>query len=848
MRKRALVLIVVILVVLIGIVAVWNYIEGLKPKPDSTDDEALQVKRLAESFPAADEDYFADMDYGATKNPEAMRLALDPYMPGISADDAVKRVVRGRNNWIVWTAGNDRFWDELSRISVDTLDLLKTVSSHPKMRFGRKNRWAWLGLVNEPCFQAPTKGRADRYGLWLDERVSGPGCGPDPFENETKYPGVKIGARGKNIPAGSFYGYATGIVGLRLFPNPAFDEAAAKKWDAERYYTDPTYYEDAKLVKPYRVGMSCGFCHVGPNPSNPPTDPENPTWANLTSNPGAQYFWVDRIFVWNPQPRNFAALLFGTSRPGGLDTSFISSDQINNPRTMNGIYNLGARLAIARKWGHEGLTGAELNNKQFNDFVGNTAPLSTFYDPVNKIAHTPHVLKDGSDSVGALGALNRVYINIGLFSEEWLTHFIPLVGGPDITPMPIATMERRSSMWKATEAQTPDVALFFLATAKPDLLANAPGGAAHLSQDQAQLTRGKEVFAGYCARCHSSKLPQQAFANFFQPGCIGPNYMKCWDEYWKWTKTPQFRTEMTQIVMAPDFTKDNAMTTDLRVPVTLLETNACSPLATNGVKGNIWDNFSSSAYKSLPSVGTITVHHPYTGQPSQYVMPSGGVGFTRPPTLASIWSSAPFLLNNQLGHFEPSGSVEARLRSFDDGIRQLLWPQRRESDPYSKEHGLQFQTKSGKMLPGWIDRVTIEPAYLNVAPGFLPPALQRLSGPLDQFLPNIFNSGGVQVGPIPTGTPINLLSNIDLKKKGEVLDLALRIKHDLAELPSPYNEEQARKQFAPLVPRLLKVSKCSDFVINRGHYFGTEYLPASEGEPPLSDPDKEALIAFLKTF
>lgn len=31
---------------------------------------------------------------------------------------------------------------------------------------------------------------------------------------------------------------------------------------------------------------------------------------------------------------------------------------------------------------------------------------------------TPRVLKDGSASVGALGALNRVYLNIGLFSEE----------------------------------------------------------------------------------------------------------------------------------------------------------------------------------------------------------------------------------------------------------------------------------------------------------------------------------------------------------------------------------------------------------------------------------------------
>ena len=44
---------------------------------------------------------------------------------------------------------------------------------------------------------------------------------------------MKIGARGKNMPVGSYYGYATGIVGLRLFPNPDFDEAAAKKWDSK---------------------------------------------------------------------------------------------------------------------------------------------------------------------------------------------------------------------------------------------------------------------------------------------------------------------------------------------------------------------------------------------------------------------------------------------------------------------------------------------------------------------------------------------------------------------------------------------------------------------------------------
>ena len=52
--------------------------------------------------------------------------------------------------------------------------------------------------------------------------------------------------------------------------------------------------------------------------------------------------------------------------------------------------------------------------------------------------------------------------------------------------------------------------------------------------------------------------------------------------------------------MAEDFLQDNFLSTELRVPVSLLETNARSPLATNAIAGNIWDNFSSQSYKDLP--------------------------------------------------------------------------------------------------------------------------------------------------------------------------------------------------------------------------------------------------------
>jgi hypothetical protein len=785
-------------------------------------DEARRAGRAAGSFPAADEDYFHDMDGGIS----------------LTSDE-----IKGRNTWIVWTGGDDRFWDIITVNSVGTLDLLKTISSHPGLKFSRDNRWTYLGLVNEPCFKKATGPDPNRFGLWLD--VRDPNCPKDPFENEQKYPGVNIGARGKaGLPVGSYYGYATGVVGLRLFPNPDFDEAAAKKWDPKRFYEDPSYYNDKNLVRPYRVGMSCGFCHVGPNPVKPPADPENPTWENLSSNVGAQYFWVDRIFAWEADPSSFPFQLFHTSRPGTLDTSLVSSDNINNPRTMNAVYGLPARLAVSERWGKESLAGGSLNNKQFNDYV-HEGPLSKFFVPPGTV-YTARILKDGSDSVGALGALNRVYLNIGLFSEEWLLHFRALTGGEPITPIEISVAEKNSAYWQASEQQTPDMALFFLKSTEPHLLKDAPGGDAYLTKDKATLEKGKLVFADRCARCHSSKIPPNAPAMDESHGCAGKSYMNCWTKYWAWTKTDDFKSQMRKIVQQPDFLKDNYLSTDIRVPQNLLQTNACSSLATNAIAGNIWDNFSSQTYKEMPSIGMVTVAHPVTGAMSEHPMPAGGRGFIRPASLISVWSTAPFLQNNTVGKFDPSPSVQARMGSFQNSIELMLWPERRPKDAIFSEDGPGV---------GYIDRTT-ERSYLRVPAGYLPDFLRPLLSPGHRWFSWLFGEGGVEIGPIPKGTPVNLLSNLDilgestdpaekLNRQQQVLALLLRMKHDLATLPPSASDEQARKQFADLVKPLLELSKCPDFVINKGHYFGTSYF--SE-EPGLSDEEKRALIEYLKTF
>ena len=789
------------------------------PEAGKVLDEARQAGRAASTFPAADEDYYHDMDSGIP----------------LTTDE-----VKGRNNWIAWTAGNDHLWDTLANDSFGTVDFLKTVSSHPSLKFSRDNRWNYLGLVNEPCFDKPTAPDPTRYGLWLDKRSSG--CAPDPFENETKYPGVKLNARGKNLPAGSFYGYGTGVVGLRLFPNPAFDEAAAKKWDPERFYKDPAYYKDRNLIRPYRVGMSCGFCHVGPNPVKPPADPEHPAWENLSSNVGAQYFWIDRIFAWEADSSSFPWQLFHTSRPGSLDTSLISTDNINNPRTMNAVYNLGPRLTQAKRFGKETLSGGGLNNKQFNDFVPAGSPLTAYFMPPATV-YSPRVLKDGADSVGALGALNRVFLNIGLFSEEWLLHFNPLIGGKKVTPIEISVARKNSAFWEATEAQTPDLALFFLKTTAPHKLKDAPGGEAHLTKDVALLNKGKAVFAERCARCHSSKLPEMV-AGLDPGGCSGKDYLTCWNKYWDSTKTSDFKAKMHDIVMKPDFLDDNFLSAEFRVPVTLLQTNACSPLATNAIAGNIWDNFSSETYKDLPAVGEITVYNPMNGEPRQFKLPGGGRGYTRPASLISVWSTAPFLLNNSVGTFNPSPSVEARMASFQDAIEKMLWPEKRDKD-----------SVLGDKVPGLIDRTTAK-SYLRIAKGYVPDNLKGALSLTQKLFPKLFGDGGIEIGPIPAGTPVSLIANLnpladdsDLAGKvdhdAKLLDLVNKIKHDLGALPKDASDAEGMKILANLVEPMMNLSKCPDYVVNRGHYFGTSKF---DQEPGLTDDEKRALIEFIKTF
>jgi hypothetical protein len=239
-------------------------------------------------------------------------------------------------------------------------------------------------------------------------------------------------------------------------------------------------------------------------------------------------------------------------------------------------------------------------------------------------------------------------------------------------------------------------------------------------------------------------------------------------------------------------------------------------------------------------------------------MPAGGRGYTRVPSLIGLWSTAPFLLNNSVGPFDINPSVEARVKVFDASIEQMLWPEKRERD-----------AELGNKVNGVIDRTT-ERSSVTIPVGFVPESLQPLQGTLHRWLPRLVSSGGdVELGPIPKGMPINLLANLRLRSEETGLanqaehaaklgKLALKMKGDLLSAPANATDEDLRKHFADLREPLLELSKCPDFVVNRGHYFGTAEFNNQAGlssdersfgeEPVLSDDDKRALIAFLRTF
>ncbi len=843
----------------------------------------------------------------------------------------------------------------------------------------------------------------------------------------------------KVVPPPDLYGISSGVVGLRLFPNPYFDEQARAKWDPKRYYDDPTYYNDPTLIRPYRVGMSCAFCHASYHPLRPPKDTNYPQWENISGNIGAQYLSMRATVGGQLTPDQFVYHLLDSQPRGTIDTSLIASDNINNPNTMNAVFGLKQRALVsffnpkeelstssaklASIWNDPkaapGEAGKDAIQDPLRSELESMGLLAAVQESNENPRNVPRILLDGSDSIGAVGALARVYLNIGTYWEQWNQLHQTVLGFTPQDSFRIADCDMNSVYWNATKRRVPGLRDYFLKVTPTMPLLSTPGGEQRLAPinetqlkldaealkielpklrerekgrrvDVGQLARGRQVFAENCIVCHSSiqpesmqpligskpkesELPPEAFEQLIAKRIKVRSAATVTGEFCEhnpgqWLEDENYRKWASSVVELPKFWTENYLSTDYRIPVTVVGTNSARAMATNGMSKHMWEDFASESYRKLPSPGAITYFNPYAGENGamQSYMPrhqvaegvpegGGGPGFYRVPTLMSIWATAPLLHNNSLGLYNNDPSVDGRLDAFDDAIRKLLWPARRlESSSYNgataerlqRDQGLIWRTPQVTYLsidghrvpyfarrlpwiqglyehallkwlqlvkPLWLPSIillfgamvilqvhnsgrrqsiaagavavavvcliafllaamfpalTSSQYLLAYSPWWLVPLLLGviavvlwlpLSHGWSRFVSYLFvaaalffgaivyfnggHLGDVKLGPIPAGTPVNLLANFNSEAGiNNQLKSIRTVAASLAEIESRHLDAEATEQVmkTKVAPALLEVNKCPDFVMDRGHYF-----PWFEN---MSDADKNALIELLKTL
>jgi hypothetical protein len=702
---------------------------------------------------------------------------------------ALQSEVFGRNTWMIWCGGNETFWDWLANNSLGFMDLIKLLDSRT-----RATRWRDGGIVNEPGMRETSAPQTNEFGLWLDQPenelerayrrqvMSNFVNGANQLDFPTGYDTSYDSNQYSNIPPWRIYGLSSGVVGLRLFPNPAFQGEVRKKWNPTNYYTKTNYYSDPNLIRPFRVGMSCAFCHASAHPLNPPQNPAEPRWENLSGSIGSQYLRIRQVFG-NLLPKDsFVYHLLDSQPPGTIDTSLIASDNINNPNTMNGIFGVPQRVQRAMANPVEVLTGSISNLPVL--FSDPKNPFETNYRANPR--PVPRILMDGADSIGVWGALARVYLNIGTYSEQWVRLHEPLVGflppraatttgelARTQLPFKIDDCQEHSVYWQATRLRVEPLRDYFLkiTPSMPLLDAHGPSDVTNRVKTNL-LAQGRAVFARNCIVCHSSLQPESNPWDLFESDPGDPfhanaesaemvkrlsEYTNKWDslayrrnynltnsaahgELWdhdpgQWLRDTDYTNWARAVVEMPEFWRNNFLSTDYRVPANYVGTNPGRALANNSTKGHMWEDFSSESYKTNGFPGSIKYFNPYAGTngETELFMPrhrvadgvplgGGGPGFYRPATLMSIWATAPFLHNNSLGLFNNDPSVRGRMAAFTNAIRMLLWEEER---CFNNDH---TSTEQWKKDHGLIWRTPSE-TYITIPARQVPAFVRRLPWP-----------------------------------------------------------------------------------------------------------------------
>jgi hypothetical protein len=763
----------------------------------------------------------------------------------------------GREIWFFATAFNDRFYTYSfpQRLGA-TIDWFKILAAKNK-----GDLFQGWGITPDPdcCVpgdpNCPARNLDETYGFQFckgddellkfvgKEGYRDPACD---FEEGPSEPGIPVGhVNGRQSPCDLFFGTSTGALGLRKFPNPRFD---AEKWrklngslgswenygkflsgDSGDGDSRTNRLFDGSIEPPFRIGMSCGACHISFDPLSPPADPNKPEWKNIDGLVGNQYSRISQLLASGMSQHLLEWQLIARTRPGTVDTSALPMDTVSNPGTMNAIYNFKSRPLHQHtilKW------------RKASQCPGGGSEIcwcepqkaGKCWQRGEDVEMVQNILKGGEDSIGAAEAIQRVYFNIGSCAEQcWLNHL------PDLraidpaqrnygqTPLDIGQCRRDCASFRAIEDRLNNVVDFFL-TARPTDLATARGVTqqqleAELNQEFGinAVASGSQVFARTCAGCHSSQQNPNSETNFRVTDPADP------------TRRIDFLSNERPILASR------------------VGTNAARAMHSNHMASRVWAEYSSREVKERAVDPEL-----------KEVMKGGGRGYYRPPSLLSVWAYAPFMLNNAMGPEvcgQPSNkevdfysspyidnndkpvadpppcvkfdvSVNGRFELFKQSMDQLLNPAKR---------GRKVNLADRDIIVDVVSNVKVGPIEIDSLSLKLPkgsPAVMINSLRYKDLIQDIvlLNRDPAKLDDKYAG----ILASDRMAELKQGLDgLRLLITASRGQVTIDITEPKAQADFIQAF-----YSNVLGRVENSGHLFGTN----------LSDDEKKALTAFLATL
>ena len=815
-----------------------------------------------------------------------------PYFEACAREGLNTSECVGRLIWFKATAGNDRFhtYTFQQRIGV-LIDWFRVLRSDQ-----RDDRFAAWGIINDPaCCKpgapgCPAQKMEETFGLdWcpgddvLLKFVGKPGyvdpaCGLKDAALDPNDPHTKNGTVDQRHSACDLkFGTSTGALGFRKFPNPRFDariwQAANKgnpaTWDGFRKTkvgdtgipSDEriTKLADASVEPPFLIGTSCGSCHIAFDPLNPPADPAHPKWENIKGLIGNQYTRMSELLGSGMPATSLEWQMFAHPRPGVTDTSAISHDQINNPGTINALFNVSQRPTfegeMIMKWRKAATCGVEKDEEKCwcePKRDGKCWARSARNDDKTQINiggkpltlnGVHHILKGGEDSIGAHEAIQRVYFNIGSCSEQcWVNHLTdmrqidPQQRGYGQTPFNIGQCRRDCANFRAVEDRLTNLLDFFLSAESDATDLNvargnahsAPGGAkpAYTRQDlsddldkefgKGATRRGKDVFAQNCARCHSS-TPESAGDSFANRDFHAVN-----DAH-------------------PRKIRADFLGNDKSTPVTEVGTFRCRSLHSNHMAGHLYQEYGSNTLRERAVVADL---------PERAALKNEGRGYYRNVSLVNVWATAPFMHNNAIGpeicgNPRNKGNEFTRARYVDADGRPLA--KQPACIPYDPSVEGRFDLYKRSMFELLHPRERGSKVTQTNEDIIVDLGIRGWDGKQEKPL---LGSGYVR---IPKGTDVGFIGG--LMHKDFIADLYLS-KRDPARL-----EGAGKKELVPDLQRIAddvlknperfvailgekrdflmrNYETCTQRVENEGHRFGED----------LSEEDKKALTAFLATL